>query len=143
MVIKFKDGKEIEFKQFGKIWLAESAICEKTQLNGSLDKLHELKAKITQWFEENAPEEIRERYNARLPLWGEISTLPFKDQIVYREGKIDQIAEYFLGDDEEDTYPIYCAVGISFVYGWFYCYTGSDWSSALAVRLCLEEKHAN
>ena len=143
MEIIFKDGNKIEFKKYGNIWLANNVIWEGTELYGSLDELRELKAKINQWFEENAPEEIRERYNVRPPLWVEISTLPFKDQVAFREGKIDQIAEYFLGD-EDDTRPVSCDVGVSYRnFGWFYCVAHLDWSVPRAIRLCLEEKHAN
>lgn len=140
MSINFKDGHKISFSRFGKIWLAESVIWEGTELHGSLDELRELKAKITQWFEENAPAEIEDRFTARLPMWAEIKALPFKDQLAYKEGRTDQIAEYFLGD-EDDTRPVSCDVGVSYHnFGWFYCVAHLDWSVPRAVRLCLEEK---
>lgn len=140
MSINFKDGHKIKFSRYGKIWLAESVIWEKTKLNGSLDKLRELKAKITQWFEENAPEEIKDRFTARLPLWAEINKLPLKDQIAYREGKTNQIADYFLGD-ENHTRPVNCYVGCSIGhFGGVYCDADYDWSYTSAVRLCLEER---
>ncbi len=140
MIVKFKDGHKIKFKKFGKIWLAESAILEGTELHGSLDELRELKTKIAGWFAENAPEELHRKYNARLPLWSEVKPLPFKDQIAYREGKIDQFAEYFLGD-EDSTRPFYCMVRLEKDgFGWLSCFAYFDWSFKLAVRLCLEER---
>lgn len=140
MIIKFKDGRKIEFKRFGEIWFAESAIWEGTELHGSLDELRELKTKIAGWFAENAPEEIRRKYNARLPLWSEVKPLPFKDQITYREGRTDKIVDYFLGD-EDHTRPVSSTVGLSEDYfGWFYRFSNYDWSDTFAIRLCLEEK---
>lgn len=145
MKIKFKDGHEIEFKRFGKIWLAESVIWGDTNLY-SLGELLELKKKIKRWFKENAPKEISDKFNARLPLWKEIHPLPFKDQVAYREGKTDQIADYFLGD-EGDIYPYCCYVGNSNkVCRLFYSGASDDWDSSDdwdasdAIRLCLEEK---
>ena len=141
MNVKFKDGKEIKFKKFGEIWLAESVIWEDTALHGSVTELRELKARVAEWFKENAPEEIREEYNARLPFWGEIKALPFKDQVAYREGKTNHIVVYFLGDEEDYDYPALCNIGCSLKYGdWFCCYAHLTWSIAGAVRLCLEER---
>lgn len=140
MKIKFKDGHKIEFNKYGNIWFADSVIWEKIQLYDSLDDLRELKAKIDQWFEKNAPDEIREKYNARLPLWREILTLPFKYKIVYRKGKKNQIADYFLGDEEDRTHPIYFTAGYYNGDSWF---TANDFdflSYEVAVRLCLEER---
>lgn len=139
MNVKFKDGKKIKFQKFGKIWLADSVILEETKLNGSVTELRELKAKVAEWFKENAPEDIREKYNVRFPLWKEFKALPFKDRFAYKEGRTDKIAEYFLGD-EDNTYPVYCFVGGSNRFGWFCCYADLGWSYKYAVRLCLEEK---
>lgn len=139
MVIKFKDGKEIEFKRFGNILLAESVIWEGTQLHGSLDKLRALKAKIAQWFDYNAPKKIREKYKARLPLWEEVRTLPLKDQLAYREGRDDQIADYFLGD-EDNIHPAICPLAyFDNGYDSYYCYDDIGLSHSIAIRLCLEE----
>lgn len=139
MKIKFKDGREIEFKRLGDIWIAENVIWEKTELNRSLENLRKLKVKISQWFAENASEEMREKYNARLPMREEIQSLSFKEQLAYREGKIDQVTDYFLGD-EEHGFPVHCRVGISDGCCWFGCYSGYAWDDSSAVRLCLEEK---
>ena len=139
MKIKFKDGKEIEFRKFGNIWFADSVILENTKLNGSLDELRFLKVKINKWFEENAPREIRGKYKVSLPLWEEIRPLTFKDQLAYREGKTTQAANYFLGD-EDRLHPILCGVGVSTDdCGWFCCVDGYAWSRPGAFRLCLEE----
>lgn len=140
MKIKFKDGHEIEFEQSGKILLAESVIWEGTELHGSMDELRELKTKITGWFAENAPDEIREKYNARLPLQEEIQPLSFAEQLAYKEGKTDETADYFIGD-EDCAYPARCSVGTSLdEYSWVYFYATRDWSGAGAIRLCLEER---
>ena len=140
MNIKFKDGHEIEFKKIGEIWLAESVIWEETELHGSLDELRILKAKIAHWFEENAPEEIREEYNARLPFWGEIKALPFKDQVAYMEGRTNRIVDYFLGDEDNDSPIASCMHIDEDDRGRFYCFSNYDWSDKFAVRLCLEKK---
>lgn len=140
MKIKFRDGREIEFKKYGKIWLAESVIWEGTELHGSLDELRELKTKISRWFAENAPEKIHDRFKARLPLWSEIKALPFKDQIAYREGGTDKIVDYFLGDADH-AHPVSGTVHLFEDYfGWFYHFTIYDWSDTFAIRLCLEER---
>ena len=124
MKIKFKDGKEIEFKQFEKIWLAESVIWEKTELHRSLKELRELKAEIAQWFAENAPEELKDK---------------FEDKITYREGRTYQVTNYFLGDEDRDA-PIHCRIGISDGDCCSGYYSGYAWDDSNAVRLCLEEK---
>ena len=143
MIIKFKDGQEIEFKQFGKIWLAESVIWEYMLLYSS-DGLRQVKAKVAQWFAENAPKELSDRFEARLPLWREIKHLPFKDQIAYREGKTEAIAEYCLGDEighENGSPAVFRYVGYSLsFYGWCYCGQDYIWNYHHAVRLCFEEK---
>lgn len=141
MKVTFKDGKEIEFRQFGNIWLADSVIWEKAKHHGTFDELHALKAEIDKWFEENAPEEILSKYRARLPLRAEIEPLDFKDQIAYSEGKTDHVADYFLGD-ETDKFPVSCGIDVvkDVYFARFYCYTSHDWSVTDAVRLCLEEK---
>lgn len=143
MEIIFKDGKKIEFKQFGNIWLAESVIWEDTDIRGSIDKLRKLKVKVNKWFNKNAPKEIRDRFKVRLPLWNEIEPLPFKDRLAYKEGRTDQLTDYFLGD-EDHTHPIRCGVARSLnYYGWFYYQEGYEWAVTGTVRLCLEEKHAD
>ena len=142
MIIKFKDGHKIEFKKYGNIWLADSVIWEDTKLNGSLDKLRKLKVKVSQWFNENAPDGILEKYNARLPLFNEVDNLPLKDRFAYKEGRPYQIADYFLGD-EEPVRPVYSGVGDCDIYtGTFYRGGGEgrSYSYIGAVRLCLEEK---
>lgn len=139
MVIRFKDGKEIEFKQFGDIWLAESVIMEETELHDSMDELAELEDDITRWFDENAPEEIREKYIARLPMWDEIAPLRFKDQVAYREGKTDRIADYLLGDGD-GACPVICDVGYTHPFGWYCRESGLDWDTTTAIRLCLGER---
>ena len=140
MIIKFRNGHKVKFKKFGKIWLADSVISEETELYGSMDDLRVLKAIVAEWFDKNAPKEIADKFTARLPLWKEIENLPFKDQIAYRKGKTDQIANYFLGDDYYDR-PVSCSVGGSHDYfGTLYRNAYRDCHSASAVRLCLEEK---
>lgn len=140
MKIEFKDGKEIEFKQFGKIWLAESAMWEETKLECSFDKLKELKAKVSKWFAKNAPTEILAKYGARLPMAEEIIRLPFKDQVAYAEGTDNRIADYLLGD-EDFPCPVYCDVGNPITnYGRIYCDFVKEWTNGYAVRLCLEER---
>ena len=142
MEIIFKDGHKIEFRKRGEIWLTKNVIWEDTDIRGSIDKLRELKAKIADWFEDNAPAEIFDRFEARLPLSNEIDLLAPKDQLAYKEGSTDQVADYFLGN-EENSYPIICLVADSYAnYGWRRK-TGLGWSYKGAVRLCLEEKHAN
>ena len=136
MIIKFKGGNKIEFKQFGDIWLAESVIWRSTELQ--VKNLYEVKAKVAEWFEKNAPKEAINKFKARLPLWKEIKDLPFKDQVAYEERNKSEITDYLLGDRDE-IFPLYCHVGSSFD-GSFYCYTGGDWDISFAVRLCLEEK---
>ena len=138
MRIKFKDGREIEFRQFGNIWLAETVIWDETELHCSMKELCLVKAKVAEWFDKNAPDGIREKYNARLPLWNDIKRLPFKDQVAYEERNKSEITDYLIGDRDE-IFPLYCHVGSSFD-GSFYCYTGGDWDISFAVRLCLEEK---
>ena len=141
MVIKFKDGHEIEFRQYGNIWLAESVIWEDTALhNGSLKELRKLKAEIHKWFRKNAPEEIRGKYNARLPMRKEIESLPFKEQLAYKDGRNDLIADYFIGDEDG---PVAFRCGAArFVghFGWFSYRKCYDWAITSAVCLCLEEK---
>lgn len=141
MEIIFKDGHKIEFKQFGNIWLAESVIWEETALNyGSLKELRKVKVETNKWFRKNAPEEIRKKYNARLPLLEEIIFLPFKDQLAYKEGRTDQVADYFVGD-ENGPVALRCGVAHSLgSRGRFYYREGFDWAITSAVRLCLEEK---
>lgn len=140
MIIKFKDGHEIEFKKCGNIWLAESVIFERLRMRRSIEGLHKLKNEVTEWFEECAPTEIREKYNVRLPLWKDIEALPFKDQIAYAEGKTNRMAEYLLGD-ENDPFPAYCFAGRSgFHCGLFLCRSKDYWGNGRAIRLCLEEK---
>lgn len=140
MIIKFKDGHKIKFKRYGEIWLSESVIWEDTNLHGSLEDLRVLKAVIAKWFAKNALEEFADRFTARLPMWGEIKNLPFQDQIAYKEGTINQVSVYLLGDESND-YPAYCNIGHSDgAYGWFYCYAYLGWSGSSAVRLCLEDK---
>lgn len=138
MKIKFKNGKEIEFKQFGEVWLAESVIWEKTELHSSLVALRKLKAKVTRWFEENAPEEILTKYKVRLPLWEEIKPLPFKDQVAYKEGRTDQVADYLLGD-EDCSYPLYCSHFAGSGRCGFYRDPDNYPNISYAIRLCLEE----
>lgn len=139
MEIIFKDGHEIEFKQYGNIWLAESVIWRNNDL--MVGQLYKLKAEVAQWFEENAPRKATNKFKARLPLWDEIKRLPFKDQIAYAEYTKNEIVDYLIGDSD-DIFPLYCHVGCS-LDGSFYCYTGGDWEITYSVRLCLEEKHAN
>lgn len=140
MKIKFKDGHEIEFKKFGNIWLAESVIMEGVGVCASHDDLRILKAHVAQWFKKNAPKEIREKYKASLPLSDEIDHLPLKDQLAYREGKTDEITDYFLGD-ETVPFPVRCRMryGNDDKSDYFYCLTGYSWADPSAVRLCLEE----
>lgn len=142
MKIKFKDRKEIEFKKFGNMLLAESVIWEDTDLHGSLEELRKLKARVNAWFKRNAPKEICEKYKVRLPLWKEIKLLQFKDQIAYMEGETNQIINYFLGD-EDGSFPIYYSIGYMTRNNGRYmsvCY--SDWgvNGSQGVRLLLEEK---
>ena len=139
MEIKFKDGHKIEFKKFGNIWLADSVIFEVNELHSSMEELRLVKAKINQWFEESAPEEIREKYNARLPLWEEIKDLPFKDQIAYGYGRTDKISDYLLGDGD-DTDTLLCYVGYSYDCGFLSCDIDYVYAGTRPVRLCLEEK---
>lgn len=140
MEIIFKDGHKIEFRKRGEIWLPKNVIWEETDLGGSLDALRELKAKIADWFEDNAPAEIFDRFKARLPLSEEIDLLAPKDKLAYKEGSTDQVVDYFLGN-EENSSPIICLVANSYVnYGWCRRSTGFGWSCKGAVRLCLEEK---
>lgn len=140
MKIKFNDGKEIKFKRFGKIWLAKNAIWDGTELDGSMEELRVLKAKVAEWFDKNASKKFAKRFTARLPLWKEVEHLPFKDQVAYGTKKTDRIAEYLLGD-EEYSRPVICRVGLSRNgYGWLYCNAGGDCSYTGPIRLCLEEK---
>jgi len=140
MIIKFKDGHEIEFEQSEKIWLSKSVIWEDTKLNGSMDELRELKSKIAHWFSENAPEEMRARFTARLPLQNEIKLLSIREGLAYKEGSDEQSDDYFLGD-ENSPYPVRCHVGISIdEYSWFFFYATRGNSGKGDVRLCLEEK---
>lgn len=139
MEIKFKDGHEIEFRKFGEIWLADSVIFKGDELRSLMEEFGLAKAKINQWFDENAPEEIREKYNARLPLWEEIKDLPFKDQIAYAEGRTDTISDYMLGDGD-DTDTLICYAGYSYDCGWLSCDIDYIYVGSCPVRLCLEEK---
>ena len=139
MTIKFKDGHEIEFKKHGRIWLAESVIWEGIRLNGSLDELRKLKDKTTQWFEENAPKRILRKYNARLPLWEEILPLVFKDRVAYREGRLDQVAYYLLGD-EEWSCPFYCGYLTGNERWGFHSDSEDCQNVEYAIRLCLAKK---
>lgn len=139
MEIEFKDGHKIEFRKFANIWLADSVIFEVNELHSSMEELRLVKAKINQWFEESAPDEIREKYNARLPLWEEIKALPFKDQIAYAEGRTDKISDYLLGDGD-DTDTLLCYVGYSYDCGFLSCDIDYVYAGTRPVRLCLEEK---
>lgn len=140
MQFQFLDGHLITFEKFGKIWLAESVIWEETSLTSSLGDLRDLKARVADWFKKCAPKEISDNFSARLPLWEEIKKLPFKDRIACREGRNDQIADYFLGDEDYDR-PVSCSVaGSNDYFGALYCKTYRDWQSTGAVRLCLEER---
>lgn len=140
MIIKFKDGHRIRFLRYGDIWLAESVIWEDTVLHASLEELRALKARITKWFGDNAPERIRDRFTVRLPLWNEIEYLPFKDQIAYKEGKISQITEYLLGDEYRAS-PLVCNLNSVYCpYSWYCRDAYLEWAGPIAIRLCLEER---
>lgn len=139
MTIEFEDGRKIEFKKFDGMWLSESVIWEKTTLRNLLD-LRELKAKIAQWFDDNAPEDVKGKYEARLPMWNEIEPLSFKDQVAYGEGETNLVVEYFLGD-ENHPFPVCCCIG--YHYGdneGFRCYIDSHLKPCHAIRICLEER---
>lgn len=141
MIVKFKDSHEIEFKQHGNKLLAESVIFEGTELHHSIDELRKLKAEVKRWFDENAPEEIRKEYDARLPMWEEIRPLTLKEQIAYGEDTADRTAEYLIGD-EELSFPLCCGVNLSSDHcGGFERDPDSYWwEDKYAVRLLLEEK---
>ena len=139
MEIEFKDGHKIKFAKYGNIWLADSVIFEVNELHSFLEKMRLVKEKINQWFDESAPDEIREKYNARLPLWEEIKALPFKDQIAYAEGRTDRISDYMLGDGDDDETTLSYA-GYSYDCGFLSCDIDYVYAGTRPVRLCLEEK---
>ena len=140
MKINFKDGHKIEFKKFDRMWLSESVIWESTELHGSLEELRKLKAKIADWLDKCAPDEIRNKFIVRLPVRNDIKMLPLKDQIAYREWTNNKIVDYFLGDEDHDSPIASCMHIDEDDRGRFYCFSNYDWSDKFAVRLCLEEK---